>query len=136
MNDGVDIVEKIIGEGHFARVRRGYMASKPHEKVAIRMLKVVENAALDKKKMLREEEELLKFQHINIVRIYGILLDKNRFVQEYYIKIFQTHKIHSLLGLINILSDDFPTSKKLKCFADAARYICLDIFALFKSCSG
>lgn len=64
------------------------MVSKPHEKVAIRMLKVVENAALDKKKILREEEELLKFQHINIVRTYGILLYKNRFVQEYCVKIF------------------------------------------------
>ena len=32
----------------------------------------------------------------------------------------QTHEIHSLLGRINILNDDFPTSIKLKCFVDAA----------------
>ena len=61
------------------------MVCKPHEKVAIRMLKVVENAALDKKKLLREAEDLLKF-----METYGILLDKNAFVQEYCVKIF-TH---------------------------------------------
>lgn len=120
LNDGDYAVEKFIGEGRFARVHRGYMVCKPLEKVAIRIIKVVENAALDKKKLLREAEELLKFQHVNIVRTYGILLDKNAFVQEYCVKIFQTQEIHSLLGLINILSDDFPTSIKLKCFADAA----------------
>ena len=55
------------------------------------------------------------------MRTYGILLDKNAFVQEYCVKLMkQTHEIHSLLGRINILNDDFPTSIKLKCFVDAA----------------
>ena len=34
--------------------------------------------------------------------------------------IFQTNEVYSFLGLINILSDHFPTIIKLKCFATAA----------------
>ena len=118
MADEAYLVEDLVGEGRFARVHKGYCISNPSQVVAIRILKVVENAAVTKKKLVKEAEELSKLQHDNIVKTYGVLVHKNAFIQEYCAKVWEATKIHSLLGLINTITDDFPLQTKVKCFKD------------------
>ena len=110
------IFEDVIGEGRFAKLYRGHCICKTQEKVAIRKLKATENAAFNEKKFLKEADELVKFKHSNIVKTFGVLIDEKAFVQEYCVKVVQGNEIHSLLGLINKLNEDFPLEVKLTCF--------------------
>ena len=110
------VFEDAIGEGRFAKVYRGHCICKTQEKVAIRKLKATENAAFNEKKFLKEAEELVKFKHSNIVKTFGFLIGEKAFVQEYCVKVVQGNEIHSLLGLINKLNEDFPLEVKLTCF--------------------
>ena len=110
------IFEDVIGEGRFAKLYRGHCICKTQEKVAIRKLKVTENAAFNEKKFLKEAEELVKFKHSNIVKTLGVLIDEKAIVQEYCVKVVQANEIHSLLGLIYKLNEDFPLEFKLTCF--------------------
>ena len=93
------VFEDVIGEGRFSKLYRGHCICKTQEEVAIRKLKATENAALNEKKFLKEAEELVKFNHSNIVKTFGVLTDEKAFVQKYCIKVVQGNEIHSLLGL-------------------------------------
>ena len=115
------IFEDVIGEGRFAKLYRGHCICKTQEKVAIRKLKATENAAFNEKKFLKEAEELVKFKHSNIVKTFGVLIDEKAFVQEYCVKVVQGNEIHSLLGLINKLNEDFPLEVKLTCFLNITK---------------
>ena len=108
----------MIGEGRFARVYRGFKIGQCNEAVAIRKLKFVENAAFSERRLLREAEELLNLVHENIVKTYGALVIEKGFVQEFCVKIVKSREVHSLLGLINTLGEDFPEEVKLKSFRD------------------
>ena len=115
------VYEDVIGEGRFAKVYKGHCIHKTEEKVAIRKLKATENAAFNEKKFLKEAEELVKFKHSNIVKTFGVLIDEKAFVQEYCVKVVQGNEIHSLLGLINKLNEDFPLEVKLTCFLNITK---------------
>ena len=108
----------MIGEGRFARVYRGFKIGQCNEAVAIRKLKFAENAAFSERRLLKEAEELLNLVHENIVKSYGALVIENGFVQEFCAKIVKSKEVHSLLGLINTLGEDFPEEVKLKSFRD------------------
>ena len=115
------VFEDATGESSFAKVYSGHCICKTKEKVAIRKLKATENAAFNEKKFLKEAEELVKFKHSNIVKTFGVLLDEKAFVQEYCIRVVQENEIHSLLGLVNKLNEDFPLEVKLKCFLNITK---------------
>ena len=63
----------------------------------------------------------MKFKHSNIVKTFGVLIDEKAFMQEYCVKVVQGNEIHSLLGLINKLSEDFPLEVKLTCFLNITK---------------
>ena len=115
------VFEDVIGEGLFAKVYSGHCICKTQVKVAIRKLKATENAAFNEKKFLKEAKELVKFKHSNIVKTFGVLIDEKAFVQEYCVKRVQGNEIHSLLGLIYKLNEDFPLEVKLTCFLNITK---------------
>ena len=116
-------VKNEVGEGNFARV---YKASSPkiNVDIALRVLKVSEAAAMNRKKIQREARQLIELDHDHIVRCYGLIIDKLAFVLEYCETIWlidgSSVLIHSLLGLLNTLEEDLPVAVRLNAVSDIA----------------
>ena len=108
----------MIGEGLFARVHQGLKIGQCNEAIAIRKLKFVENSAFSETRLLKVADELLNLAHENIIKTYGALLMEKGFVEEFCVKIFKAKEVHSLLGLINAIGEDFLEEAKLKSFRD------------------
>ena len=115
------VFKDVIGESRFAKVYRGHCICKTQEKVAIRKWKATENADFNEKKFLKEAKELVKFKHSNSVKSFGVLIDEKTILQEYCLKVVQGNEIHSLLGLINKLNEDFRLEVKLTCFLNITK---------------
>ena len=49
------------------------------------------------------------------------MIDEKAFVQEHCVNVVQGNEIHSLLGLINKLNEDFPLEVKLACFLNITK---------------
>ena len=100
-----------IGEGKFARVYKA-SSTKDNKNVALRVLKASEAAAINKRKLQREAKELLSLNHKNIIKCYGIILEKSTFVLEYCEAVIfddgKINRLHTLLGLLQLMEDDIP----------------------------
>ena len=112
-----------VGEGSFARVTEA-SSDIFVKNVALRTLKVTENAAVNKRKFQLEAKMLLQLRHPNVARCFGLILSKPTYVLEFCVVHMnidgENVSIHSLTGLIQTLGDDLPLKYRLDCIADIA----------------
>ena len=86
--------------------------------MALRKQKVIEEAAFSESKLIREAEELTKFNHKNVVKTFGVIKKEKTLFQEYCGKTVNSIELHSLVGLPHTLNETFPIDVKLKFFTD------------------
>lgn len=110
-----------VGEGRFAKV---YAAEHKHvkNKIVIRYLKCAEAAAINKKKLQLEAKSLLKLAHPNIVKCYGIIIEKNAFILEYCGLNVNVDGvdcvIHTLLGFLTTVGDQISLATQIDAISD------------------
>lgn len=73
---------KEIGEGKYAKVFKASHQAFSKD-IVIRFLKVGEAAAINRRKLEKETKELISIQHDNIVKHFGLILEKSGFLMEY-----------------------------------------------------
>ena len=112
---------EFIGEGRFARVYSG-ISNKLQGKLALRVLKCTEIAAISQKKLQYQASFLVSLKHENVVQCYGLILEEATFIHEFCQATVDDGnkmlKIHSLLGLLRTFEDDMPAVVRLKAISD------------------
>ena len=110
-----------IGEGKFAQIYRA-KCIKDGSIVALRRLKLTENASVNDRKFKKEAATLSTIRNPNVLECFGVFLQPKTFVLEYCEQIVsfgeETARIHSLKGLLVFLEDNIRPFTKLKVMYD------------------
>lgn len=111
-----------IGEGGNATVYAGVFNGK---QVAIKQVKL-DNPGLPRntRLIMNEAEELLKLDHPNIVKCYGVCPEKGILLLEFADKMImicgKQHHVHSLRQLIDTVEERFPVFLKYEALGQIA----------------